>query len=90
MTVAIDGEVIRLEGRCRVEDAEALLAALHDNPRRIVDLDRCATLHTALVQLIMAASPRLQGTPMDASLRRWLLPLLETAGGPFEPISVGL
>lgn len=83
MTISVEGDVIRFEGRCRIEDAEALQAALHANPDRVVDLGGCTSLHTALVQLLLIATPRIHAAPKDASIYRWLMPLLQTGGGPF-------
>lgn len=54
MSVQADGEVIVLSGRCGVEEAEALLNALCSRPRP-VDLSGCEQLHTALVQILLAA-----------------------------------
>lgn len=90
MTVSLEGNIIRLEGRCRIEDAEILLARLIENPGCTVDLSDCASIHTALVQLLLAFSPPLSGIPGDPTLQSWLVPLLESAGGTFEPVAVGL
>ena len=38
MSVRLEGAVIRLEGECRVEDAEALLSLLQEDAGRVVDL----------------------------------------------------
>jgi hypothetical protein len=90
MTITIEGGVIRLAGRCRIEDAEILLAALQADPDSAVDLGACTSLHTALVQLLMAATPRIHAAPGDGAIYRWLMPLLQTGGGPFglPPVSL--
>ncbi len=90
MSVVVNGDVVRLVGRCRVEDAETLHAALLQHPGLAVDLHDCTSLHTALVQLLLIATPPLRDPPQDAMLARWLVPLLETGGGPFEPGPVSL
>jgi hypothetical protein len=90
MSVVVKDDVIRLEGRCRVEDAETLHAALQRHPRHGVDLRDCTSLHTALVQLLLIAAPPVRQPPQDVMLARWLVPLLETGGDPFEPGPVSL
>lgn len=59
MTVRADGEVILLTGTCGVQDAEALLDALCSR-HRPVDLAGCEQLHTALVQILLAAEAPLE------------------------------
>jgi hypothetical protein len=88
MSVEIKQDRIILAGRCRVEDAEALLGALQAGPGRSVDLSRCAALHTAVFQVLQAARPKLDGMPTDPGLRRWLMPALEAQHGTFslEPV----
>jgi hypothetical protein len=90
MSVVVNEDVIRLAGRCRVEDAETLHAALQAHSGRGIDLRDCTSLHTALVQLLLIAAPPVREPPQDAALARWLMPLLETGGGPFEPGPVSL
>ena len=77
MTVQRDGDVIRLRGNCTVEDAEPLLDLLL-NGASAVDLDGCGRLHTAVVQVLWAARPRVSGVPMDAFILTWILPMLAT------------
>jgi hypothetical protein len=55
-----DGQII-LEGRCRVEDAEALLTALQHQRKGVVHLDKAETIHSAVVQVLLAARPRIEG-----------------------------
>lgn len=90
MSVVVEDGLVRLAGRCRIEDAETLLGALQEKPDRVVDLSACTSLHTALVQLLLIAAPPLRGTPADAALASWLLPLLEAGGSPFGPVPVSL
>ena len=77
MSVTVEGDIVRLAGRCGAEEAEALLAALRDAPGRSVDLTGVERLHLALVQILMAARPSLAGKPGDAFLSRHVLSLLE-------------
>ncbi|OYV35649.1 MAG: hypothetical protein B7Z80_17730 [Rhodospirillales bacterium 20-64-7] len=88
MSVELQGDCIILAGRCRVEDAEALLGALQAGPGRTVDLSRCTALHTAVFQVLQAARPTLAGAPAEPGLRNWLMPALEARIGTFslEPV----
>ncbi|TCH99106.1 hypothetical protein EJV46_11255 [Roseococcus sp. SYP-B2431] len=76
MSVTQEGPVIRLEGLCRVEDAEVLAALLQRLPGSAVDLTRCEGLHAAVAQAILALAPPLTGVPADPFLRELLLPAL--------------
>ncbi|WP_211852102.1 hypothetical protein [Plastoroseomonas hellenica] len=76
MTVTRDGATIRLQGRCRVEDAEPLASLLHATPGLTVDLGDCEGLHAAVVQALLAFAPKVVGTPSDPVLRDLILPLL--------------
>jgi hypothetical protein len=76
MSVRLDGMVIRLEGECRVEEAEPLLALLQEEAGREVDLGAAGPLHTAVVQVLFALRPRICAAPEDGFLAHWLLPLL--------------
>lgn len=76
MSVRLDGNVIILEGLCRVEDAEPLLACLQANRGRTIDLTRAEHLHAAVLQVLMALRPAIQGAAKDAFLRDWITPAL--------------
>ncbi|WP_126174299.1 STAS domain-containing protein [Altericroceibacterium xinjiangense] len=76
MSVTVEGEVIRLSGRCGAEDAEALLAALHDGRNRAVDLSGLQRLHLAVLQILLAARPSIRGTPDSTFLAAHLNRLL--------------
>ncbi|GEO14805.1 hypothetical protein [Microvirga aerophila] len=86
MSVRLDGHIIKLEGACRVEDAEPLLAWLQADRSRVVDLTRAEHLHAAVVQVLIALEPPLQGESRDPFVRSWIAPLLREAG----PIDTGL
>jgi len=75
MSVRLDGNIIRLEGRCHVEDAEPLLVLLQAEPGRIVDCFEAETLHTAVIQVLIALGPSVQGETRDGFLRRWVAPV---------------
>ncbi len=80
MSVRLDGNVILLEGPCRVEDAEPLLRWLQADPGRTIDLTDAEHLHAAVLQILMALRPALKGRAKDAFLRDWITPALSAAG----------
>jgi hypothetical protein len=74
MTVRLDGEVIRLEGECRLEEAESLVALLCEGSARTVDLSTCQGLHGAVLQVLLKFIPPVIGEPQDAFLRKFVAP----------------
>ena len=76
MSVRLDGNVIILEGPCRVEDAEPLLGWLQADRGRMVDLAGTEHLHAAVLQVLMALRPAIRGAVGDAFLRDWITPAL--------------
>ena len=76
MSVRLDGNVIIVEGPCRVEDAEPLLGWLQADRGRTVDLAGAEHLHAAVLQVLMALRPTTRGTAGDAFLRDWITPAL--------------
>ena len=80
MTVhlAEDGTIV-LVGHCPVEDAEELTRLLLLEPSATVDWRACDALHTAVVQVLLAARPPLRGPPRDVSLAQWIEPALSWA-----------
>jgi hypothetical protein len=76
MTILKDGSVIRLRGVCRVEDAEPLTALLQGVSDSTLDLSACEGAHAAVIQAILAFSPKIIGVPDDPFLRDLLLPAL--------------
>jgi hypothetical protein len=81
MSVRLDDDVIRLEGRCHVEDAEPLLLLLQADPGRRLDLSQAESIHSAIVQIMLACSPQLIGDCGDIFVRDWVIPLLADGGG---------
>jgi hypothetical protein len=73
MTVRLNGEQVRLEGECRVEEAETLVTLLQAAPDRIVDVSAAGHLHAAVFQVLLAMRPRMEGAPADAFVKQWLL-----------------
>lgn len=72
---------IALAGACPVEEAETLLQLLQSTPTAPCDWTRCSYLHTAVLQVILAARPALIGPCGDAWIEQWVSPQLgpETA-----------
>ena len=84
MSVRLNGNVIVLEGPCRVEDAEPLLGWLQADGSCVVDLTAAEHLHTAVVQVLLAAGRPLSGQPEGEFLRRWVAPAMVAGGGDDE------
>ena len=55
-----------------VEEAEALLEWLQKTSNSTVDLAACTHLHTANLQVLMAARPAITSWPENIELRAWL------------------
>jgi hypothetical protein len=62
---------IMLEGDCTAEEAEPLLQMLQDAPGGMLDWTTCTHLHTAVLQVILAARPALIGPCGDTWVARW-------------------
>ncbi len=81
MTIRLaDDGVIHLEGACPIEEAEPLLRLLAGQPAAAIDWRRCDHVHSAIIQLLLAARPRLIGPPADGFLARHLAGQLERDG----------
>ena len=78
MTVRLNnpGDIV-LEGMCSSEDAEILLQKLSAAPDARVDLRACESAHSAVIQVLMAARPKVLGPPASLILRDWVFPILE-------------
>ena len=81
MTVRRDksGSIL-LDGDCGTEDAETLLQLLLETPAAPVDWTACGELHTAVVQVILAAKPRFTGVCGDGWLRKWVEGMAPSGG----------
>ncbi len=71
-----DTGIVILEGACSVEDAEPVLRLLQANPPPAVDWTTCSHLHTAVIQVLLAAGIIPIGPCGDAWARQWILPNL--------------
>ena len=79
MATHLDGELLRIEGHCSVEDVLTLVQLLRDAPNAALDLSRCASLHSAAFPALVAARARIAAEPEDAHLARHLMPLLRAS-----------
>ncbi len=76
--VAVDGTIV-LEGACPIEDAEPLLQCLLRTPDAAVDWRGCHFVHTAVIQILLAAAPTIRGPSNIPFLHRWIEPVLPGA-----------
>ncbi len=76
MPVTYAGDCASLEGQCTVEEAGELTEWLLADRTRAIDLAACTGLHSAVLQTIMALVPPMIAGPQDATLARWLAPVL--------------
>jgi hypothetical protein len=67
-----DDGTILLEGDCPVDEAESLLQLLQATPAARVDWTRSHHLHTAVLQVILAARPTLVGRCGDPWIAEWI------------------
>lgn len=80
MSVRLEDGVIRLEGLCRVEDAEALVALLQTSGDAPLNLTGCEGLHAAVVQAILAFGRVPGGRPAGQFVESRIAPALARAG----------
>jgi hypothetical protein len=74
MSVVVSGDIIRISGNASVADAEPILAALHQDPSRRIDLREAGHLHSAVVQILLAVRPRITGGPSYPFFSAYVLP----------------
>jgi hypothetical protein len=67
-----DNGTILIEGDSPAEDAELLLQLLQATPRALLDWTRSGHIHTAVLQVVVAAQPALAGPCGDPWVREWL------------------
>ena len=83
-----DAGAVILDGVCPVEDAERLLQMLQATPTAALDWTRCSLLHTAVLQVILAARISPAGPCGDTWVRQWVEPASEAADVPDPFISL--
>ena len=71
-------EIIHLEEACPVEDAELLLQHIQEGGT-VIDWSACTLLHSACLQVMLAAKIPVRGTPKNPALARWVAPKLAAA-----------
>ena len=76
MTVRLEAGAIILQGRCGVEEVEALLGLFETHPTLPVDIGGAETVHTALWQVILMRKPVVIGTPDSIFISEHVLPAL--------------
>lgn len=64
--------VARLQGHVDAESAEGLQQWLRAGKKRSVDLGRCDSLHTAVLQTLLALAPPIKTPPPHERLRQAL------------------
>ena len=68
MPFTMDDDVISLDGHCPIEEAQPLFEALRAVDEPIFDVSRALSLHTAIVQIVLASRGRLRAVPSDPTL----------------------
>lgn len=81
MSVRQQGTGIVLEGDCPVEDAEALAGLLREPTLTYIDWTGARKVHTAVVQVLLAARRSPIGPCGDAFVARWIEPHVVAASG---------
>jgi len=81
MGVRIEQRTIHIEGAASVADAEPLLAALLENPGRVIDLSGASRIHSAVVQLLLALRPEVVGKPADPFYNSHIARLIDASKG---------
>jgi hypothetical protein len=70
MPLRYEGETVHLDGYCTAEEALPLQEFLLDKPQRRVGMEHCVSLHTALLQVLLAARSRVRALPPSPVLAR--------------------
>ena len=77
MPIRFEDRTARFEGACTVEEAIPLAEWLGTAEEPRLDLGGCTALHTALLQVLLAAGTPVAVPPEDAFLKGWVMPVLE-------------
>ncbi|MGA2129340.1 MAG: hypothetical protein ABSG76_24680 [Xanthobacteraceae bacterium] len=80
MPLRYEKDTVHFEDHCTVEEALGLVEFFAGSKAVTVVLRDCASLHTALVQVLAAAGPERVVPPADEILRRIIMPFLVAAG----------
>jgi hypothetical protein len=68
MAIHIHDNIISIEGHCPIEEAEHLFETLRMIDEPTFDLTQTKTMHTSIVQLVLASSGEVRGMPSDKVL----------------------
>ena len=77
MTMEIKDGVLHCAGTLAVDDAEQLLKLVLDAEQPGADLSACEHVHSACLQVLMAARIRVTAWPEQAVLAAWLRAAIE-------------
>lgn len=73
MGIRFEDNLAVLEDFCTVAEAEGLLEWLLVHPHGEVDMSACRHIHSAILQVLLAAG-RMMLPPHEDFLRRWIWP----------------
>ena len=76
MPIRFEDQTARFDSACSVDEAIPLAEWLAATEAPRVDLGRCTGLHTALLQVLMAARAPVAAEPEDAFLKSKVMPVL--------------
>jgi len=72
MSISYKKTIAVFEQQCEIEEAEALLEWLLENPKGKLNLKQCDHFHTAILQVMMALQPSISVWPEDEVMKQWL------------------
>jgi len=79
MSHSIEGQCLKLDGLCGVEEAEEIHEKLLEDKELQLDLSACEHLHAAVFQTLLLQPRPIKRAAKDDFIKRWLQPLLEQA-----------
>ena len=72
MAITFERDQARFTDTVSVDEAEVLIAWLHENPEPNLDLEACTHIHAAPLQVLMAARVPVATWPHDPAFAAWL------------------
>ncbi|MBB3264848.1 hypothetical protein FHW79_002466 [Azospirillum sp. OGB3] len=76
MPIRFEEKTARFEGACTIDEAIPLTEWLCSVAEPRLDLGGCTALHTALLQVLLAAGRPVAVPPEDTFLKGWVMPVL--------------
>lgn len=70
--IRVNEAMVVLEGHCPIEEAETLLEAVQSGGAQGIDVSACRSMHTAILQILLAARLPLHGRVEDAYWQEFL------------------